>query len=760
MKKIYTLLVIFLLAFTNFSIGQTTAIDLVFNIEVVNGNNFVQLKWNKQINVPGYNVLRKDRNSKTFIPLVTDLNINDTSFIDNTIQNGTAYEYCVQSSTNLNISGYVYAGSELPAIHQSGEILLLIDNTYQTSAYLELEQYKLDLIKEGWKVSIEYVSRTQSVISVKQLILDEYALNPNGLKGVILLGHVPVPYSGKIAPDAHADHQGAWPSDVYYADVSPLSGNSWSDQTINSTTATDPRNRNIVGDSKFDISVKSTTSDIKLFVGRVDVYNMSTISSDDAMLFKQYLTKNHAYRSSQKHFRQMGLVQDSFGFMSGEAFAQNGWRNFSNILGGDKVEAGNLVSGLKTNSYIWSYACGPGWYQGAQYVGTTTDFKSNQMESVFTMMYGSYFGDWDNANNFLRAPIASPSSTLVSIWGGRPNWFLHTMSLGEPIGYSYINSVDNITTYYPKGLYAGQVHQSMQGDPTLKMYMYQGASNFTAYSIDNNTKVSLNWNASLDSNVIGYYIYKANSLDDDFQLITTNYLTTNSYIVDLNGSAYDPTAVYMVKAVKLEQTNTGSFYNLSPGTFNYTPSYSPLPVTIASFSGQKNNNKTNTLFWEVKNEKELAFYELERSNDLDNYESIAQIEVKKNGQLENSYSYIDQKPLIQNYYRLKGVDIDGKVTYSDVVSIANQESIGELVAFPSPFDNSINIRCNSDVEGIISCTLTDMYGKIIRTQSIEIKPGINMISFNGLDGLVSGMYFVTVYEAETNTRNIIKILKR
>jgi hypothetical protein len=61
------------------------------------------------------------------------------------------------------------------------------------------------------------------------------------------------------------------------------------------------------------------------------------------------------------------------------------------------------------------------------------------------------------------------------------------MTLGEPIGYSYINSVDNISTYYPKGLYSGQVHQSLQGDPSLKMYVYDAPSNLVALGIDMDT---------------------------------------------------------------------------------------------------------------------------------------------------------------------------------------------------------------------------------------------------------------------------------
>ena len=32
---------------------------------------------------------------------------------------------------------------------------------------------------------------------------------------------------------------------------------------------------------------------------------------------------------------------------------------------------------------------------------------------VFTMLSGSYYGDWDSLNNFLRAGLATPTYTLA-----------------------------------------------------------------------------------------------------------------------------------------------------------------------------------------------------------------------------------------------------------------------------------------------------------------------------------------------------------
>lgn len=752
MRKITTLFL--LCGFFLKSQAQTTASDLVITITAQVYNSGTLLTWTPLSHVATYKVLRKSRSEKNFTTIATNLPATQNSFLDVTTTKGSAYEYCVQSANNTGISGYLYAGKELPAVHQQGEVLLIVDNTYKLAAQSELNEYRRDLIKEGWKVKTEYVNRTQSVASVKALINTAYSLNPSGLKGVILLGHIPVPYSGNIAPDAHPDHQGAWPSDMYYGDVSATAN--WNDVSIQTISATDVRNHNTIGDGKYDISVIGGTNSVRLFVGRIDVFNMPSISTDDVALFKQYLVKNHVYRSAQKVVQYRGMVQDNFGFFSGEAFAQNGYRNFGNLFGATQVQNGDYFTTLKDNSYIWSYACGGGTYTTAQGIGSTSSFKTDKIESIFTMLYGSYFGDWDNQNNFLRAPIASPSSTLVSIWGGRPNWFLHSMSLGEPIGYSYISSVNNTSTYFPKGFYSGQVHQNLQGDPTLRMYMFRAPSNLLAFPSEASQQTNLQWSHSPESGVLGYFVYKASSENDNFTLLTPEYITDNFY-TDI--TSFDAQAVYMVKAVKLQETNTGSFYNLSPGVFSNKVQNLALPIESISFSGHSNQNRTNSLFWTVENETNVQSYILERSADGVTFERMVEVSgAGETGIVE--YQRLDEAPLELNYYRLKVIDMNGQFAYTEIIRIENPIQHANLEVFPSPFTEHITIRYNADLAGGLEITLRDMYGRAIKKIVHEHQGGEQTIPIAGLSYLPTGIYFVHLSDPANRTEETIKLLKQ
>jgi len=764
MKKIYCKILIisvFVLS-SSLSYAQNKSSDIVFQIGVVPDfqNNSINLEWNKLPNVSGYKIYRKVKGGSAF-NFVTNKSVNDTTFVDANVPVGVAYEYAVYASHTNDISGYVCAGLNIDVTHQRGNVLLMIDSNYITAAQNEIEIFKIDLIKDGWKVLVQYAGRNETPQVVKQRISSCHG--SSALEGVILLGNIPVPYSGDIAPDTHSDHIGAWPADVYYSDMCSNSNNIWHDASLVNTSAVNTRNHNIVGDGKFDVSVATNNSSTKIFVGRIDVSDMSTINSDDVVLFKQYIQKNHAYRASVNKFKEQGLIDDNFGYFYGEAFAQNGWRNMSALLGADKITEGDYMTDMKNDSYLWSYACGGGWNTGATGVGTTTSFKSNQIQSVFTMLYGSYFGDWDEENNFLRAPIASPSSTLVSFWAGRPNWFLHTMAMGDPIGYSYLNTVNNTGNYFPEGFANAQVHQSIQGDPTLHMYVYEAPTNLQAFEVNNGHSVKLEWSFSVDTSVVGYYVYRASNINGDFQLLNQTPVSSAEF-TDTNplpSASNLSSTTYMVRAVKLEETVTGTFYNLSPGDITEGfSSNAPLAVTVTEFSGIENET-SNLLQWDVVEEENIKGYEIEKSEDLNSYEVIGeQAALADEGGIYN-YEFTDSKPTENNYYRLKIIDAHNDFTYhSKIVRIqrATIEQTEVVSLFPNPTKNDINLLIpTAENNDFIKLTVFDMKGRAVLNQSFVHSKG-ESLKLN-VSRLVPGHYFVQYYNEESRIKKHLRFVK-
>lgn len=737
MKKII-LLVLCLGALIN-SYAQTAA-DRSLKVTVTTNSSPLSftLRWQKGLNAKSYAVSRKNRMDTLWSVLTNTLGVNDTFYVDKNVAEGLTYEYNVNATSDVapfTEFTYLYCGNKVPVKHQQGKIILLVDSNYAVPVATEIKRLEYDLIKEGWIVIRKDIGRKQSVKSVKQFIVNTFLEDTLNVKGVFILGHIPVPYSGLISPDGHNDHNGAWPADAYYCDTSFTY---WTDKTVNDATATRQANKNIPGDGKFDPNF-SNRKFVRLFSGRVDLFDMPVIDKNDTFLIKQYLNKDHRYRTAEKKFRMRGLIEDNFGFYIGEAFASNGWRNFSTLLTPDSVITGDYEADMKTGSYLWSYGCGNGDYSTCGNISSTSNLKTAQLQSVFTMTFGSYFGDWDNQNNFLRAPLASNSDMLMNCWSGRPNWYFHHMALGEPIGLDALESCVNKTTYQPPRFGMQMVHQTLLGDPSLKMYVYEPPTNLIITNTNNTTTAKLNWSPSVSQGILGYYVYRTKSLKDSFTLLTKNYITATSYNdhdADLGKN------IYLIRAVKLQSSATGSFYNLSPGVIDSITFSITTPTAINSFTGEKlSGNKLN---WLVNCTSNNVKVELQKSKDKINYDSIYAL-VADSFPCQNNFSCTDIKNIEDiNYYRLKVTDIDGQIYYSNIVTLVNSTKAIIFERPPLVTNNELILQIAAPENTVIETIVTDISGRLVRSGTQAILAGDNLIKIN-CKNLQTGIYYFTCF---------------
>ncbi len=533
------------------AVPDTLATDRMVSVEATFTESppTITLRWDQPQPSTGVFISRKLKNDTVWDDTIATLSGSATIFQDTDVVAGTGYEYKVW--TNPVQEGYVYAGIRLPMVEDRGIVLVVVDNTQSASLEMELERLRNDLVGDGWEVLWEEVSPSDSVVDVKSLIVGHYNSDPARMNSVLLLGDIPVPYSGNFAPDGHSNHVGAWPADCFYADMD----GSWTDVTVNNTAASSSRNDNVPGDGKYDQNI--IASDPELMVGRVDLSRMTLFTQSETELLRQYLDKDHQFRHKKITVPSRALVRD--GFLSrSEGFAQSGWR-IASLVGIDNVTAGSWGD-LIAENYLWAYGCGSGTYTSAGSVTNTQGYADNTYQAVFQMLFGSYFGDWDTTNNFLRAPLCNPDYGLTSCWAGRPNFQFHHMGMGETIGFGA-----NLSLHFPPYIMGSRVrgaHVALMGDPTLRLHPVSPPGNVEV--VPGSDEATLTWLASLET-VEGYHVYRSDSMEGPFQRLTTSPVSGTSY-TDSSPPAGDN--VYMIRSLKLEVSATGSYYNLSQGVFS------------------------------------------------------------------------------------------------------------------------------------------------------------------------------------------------
>lgn len=185
-----------------------------------------------------------------------------------------------------------------------------------------------------------------------------------------------------------------------------------------------------------------------------------------------------------------------------------------------------------------------------------------------------------------------------------------------------------------------------------------------------------------------------------------------------------------------------------------------LPVEYYHFEGDK-QEEVNALEWITSEEMNAAYFEIERSMDATEFESIGRVMAIGESQENQHYDFEDESPINGvNYYRLKQVDLDGQANYSDVIAINN---ISELDAndfniAPNPTNGITELRFVNPQRDKFSLVLYDITGRMVLEQNMQIEPGLQQLPIN-LSNLNEGVYIAKIrleYSGIGLTKKIVK----
>lgn len=179
----------------------------------------------------------------------------------------------------------------------------------------------------------------------------------------------------------------------------------------------------------------------------------------------------------------------------------------------------------------------------------------------------------------------------------------------------------------------------------------------------------------------------------------------------------------------------------------------PLPITVNYLNGTKQNSG-HLLNWKITcNSTPGANTEMQRSSDGRNYTTIYTINATAL-RCQQPFDHTDNQPLTGiNYYRLKITDANGKVTYSSVVSLINADKGFDIMSIaPNPIVNgNFKLNISAAQKTQMDMVITDMQGRLIQKQAINMIAGFNTIPVN-VTNLARGMYQLYGNTAEGRSR--------
>jgi len=170
----------------------------------------------------------------------------------------------------------------------------------------------------------------------------------------------------------------------------------------------------------------------------------------------------------------------------------------------------------------------------------------------------------------------------------------------------------------------------------------------------------------------------------------------------------------------------------------------PVPVELTSFTAIATAEGV-LLNWTTATEINNHGFEIERSGDGVEFYTIAFVQGAGTTTERREYLYTDKveyKGGETFYYRLKQVDLDGRVQYTDIIEVEFDVARDFVLHqnYPNPFNPSTTIKYAVPKTSLVSIKVYDLTGQEVASLVNEIKEaGTYEVKFDGRN-LASGVY--------------------
>lgn len=117
-----------------------------------------------------------------------------------------------------------------------------------------------------------------------------------------------------------------------------------------------------------------------------------------------------------------------------------------------------------------------------------------------------------------------------------------------------------------------------------------------------------------------------------------------------------------------------------------------LPVELLSFEATQHREKGVSLHWTTATEHDSDYFSVERTTDGRDWATMATLNAAGNTTRRKQYYFHDQEATGGTYlYRLKLVDLDNSLTYSEVKTV-EIGPVNKLTVYPNPSNRILDIK--------------------------------------------------------------------
>lgn len=164
-----------------------------------------------------------------------------------------------------------------------------------------------------------------------------------------------------------------------------------------------------------------------------------------------------------------------------------------------------------------------------------------------------------------------------------------------------------------------------------------------------------------------------------------------------------------------------------------------IPNVFTNVNAYPQNNNV-IVEWQILHKPQLKSFTVQKSVEGNVF--IDEAPVNPQNILRDSYRWVDNDPAQgDNYYRIRSLDADGKIEYSNVMKVYVSRANQGIMVYPNPATiNNLNLQLNNQQAGIYEIHLINSYGERLALQTFNHPGGSGNEKLNLGRSVPKGVY--------------------
>ncbi len=381
--------------------------------------------------------------------------------------------------------------------------------------------------------------------------------------------------------------------------------------------------------------------------------------------------------------------------------------------------------------------------EGAQLV------VENSSPDAITRIDGHIISEGEN--NIIRWNIGTEAADYVVPLGNNNDYFPLSFSTAAAVGEGYFNFSTyptpwNNSSLLPAGI--TQVDDEFGVDNSafvIDRFWQMAAKEYSTKPTLSNVEFTyLDSEHSASGNSITEGNLKMQRFDD----------------IAMEWGGYPPTGTVnttdnTVTLASLDQSELFSWWTMVDQS-------SPLPISLLSFTAIPEGSKVR-VNWVTETEINNDFFTVARSQNGLVFETVQKVPGAVQSGVRLEYSIVDPQPWSGvSYYRLMQTDLDGKNSYSKIVSVQiNRESSFHYHLYPNPTDGTgLTLSCSNAEGGGMQVRVFNHAGKEVYDLFVPFGFDINSsTTFNLPESLPEGVYLFKVDSYHSSSTKKVVLIR-